>query len=399
MKIKGMLFILFAAFVGHIGAMDSDRETAKDQLQKLIEEKLPAELHLLTLEIKIGQLLEAPFPEKVNPKFAINYLSLITPFSQGYKKIYLNKFAKHWYLKYGKELKLSDWIKKHFPGQTPEQVLDYGFSINDYLNSPVLINKIQITTRWGETQLNLSNMKINNLHGLQKIPNIDTVQILHLNNNQQLTIIQSKAFAGLTNLQTLYLVHNQQLSTILTDAFAGLTNLEVLYLENNQLSTIQSNAFADLTNLQTLYLNNNQLSTIQSNAFADLTNLQRLHLENNQLSTIQSKAFAGLTNLQTLYLENNQLSTIQPDAFAGLTNLEVLYLENNQLSTILTDAFAGLPSLTNLDLDHNQLSTIQPNAFAGLPNLRWLYLNYNQLDKKTKEGLKKALPNVRIRFK
>ncbi len=303
-----MLFILFAVFVGHIGAMDSDKGTAEEQLQKLIEEKLPVELHLFTLEIKIGQLLEAPFPEKPSMEFITSYLSLIAQFSKKYKKEYLNKFLKQWYLKYGKELKLSDWIKKHFPGQTPEQVLYYGFSIQDYLNSPALKNKMpQIKTiGWRTKSLHLNDMKINNLYGLQNIPNIGTVQRLGLSDNQ--------------------------LTTIQPNAFAGLPKLGALFLGNNQLKDIPTNAFADLTNLKLLRLQGNQLTTIQPKAFAGLTNLTHLDLANNQLKDIPTNAFAGLTNLIYLLLSGNQLTTIQPDAFAGLTKLKNLHIGKNQLN-------------------------------------------------------------------
>ncbi len=293
MKIKGMLFILFAACVGHIGAMEPDKGTAEERLQRLIEEKLPAELQMQILATKINQLLGAQFPKNPSIEFIKSYLSLIAQFPMKYKKEYLNKFAKQWYLNYGKdygkELKISLWTKRNFPGQTPEQVLYYGFSIQDYLDSPVL-RKPQITlTNYGETkQLNWYSKRINNLHGLQNIPNIKTVQSLSLADNQ-LTTIQPNAFAGLPNLTTLKLAKNQ-LSTIPINAFAGLTNLTMLNLSSNQLKDIQPNAFAGLTNLTHLSLRYNQLKDIQPNAFAGLTNLRELNLANNQLNEKTKKA-------------------------------------------------------------------------------------------------------------
>ena len=309
MKIKGIVFILFAACVGHIGAMDSDKGTAEERLQRLIEEKFPMELHFDILE----QMMELPFPTSNQGDFAQRYLNYLMSrdVDLNLKKQYLNKFAKKWYLTYGRELKLpATWIKKHFPGQTQKQVLDYGFSIQDYLDSPILKEKIHLTS---QTDLDLSNMKINNLYGLQNIPNINTVQ-------------------------TLYLHHNQ-LEDIPTNAFAGLTNLEWISLSGNQLSTIQPNAFAGLPNLVWLYLSNNRLTTIQPEAFAGLTNLKRLLLNENQLRTIQAKAFTGLTNLEELFLDNNQMTIIkQPKAFAGLTKLYRFDLYDNQLDKKTEDA-------------------------------------------------------------
>ncbi len=325
MKIKGIVFILFVACVGHIGAMEPDKGTAEDPMLKLVTEQLPPEIGELIFVKKIDQILKAPFPKEELLNFAQNYLSLITQFPMKTKKSYLNEFAKQWYLNYGKELELSAWIKKHFPGQTPEQVLDYGLSIQDYLNSPALKNEMpKVKTFRGKTILFLRNMKINNLDGFQNIPNIKTVQ--------------------------------------------------------------------------SLYLYNNQLTTIQQNAFAGLTNLEFLELNNNQLTTIPTKAFAGLASLKLLYFGNNQLSTIQPNAFAGLTKLEALELENNKLKDIQPNAFAGLTDLKSLFLSNNQLKDIQPNAFAGLPKLTTLILRKNPLTAKAQDAIKKALPDVTIKF-
>ncbi len=116
----------------------------------------------------------------------------------------------------------------------------------------------QISTVLGEISLRFFYMKINDLKGLQNIPNIKTVQYLAFENNQ--------------------------LSTIQPDAFAGLTNLKELYLGYSKLTTIQPNAFAGLKNLEWLALDNNQLTTIkQPKAFAGLTKLGRFELYDNQL--------------------------------------------------------------------------------------------------------------------
>ncbi len=157
MKIKGVLFVPFVVCVGYFGAMEPDKGTAQGQLQSLITQQLPEELQIIILTETINQL-EAPFPKKPGIKLAMKYLSLIAQFSLTYKKQYLNEFAKKWYLNYGKELKLpSTWLARHFPGQNPKQVLDYGFSIQDYLNSPILKKKIKIIVQ--RELLDLRGMK------------------------------------------------------------------------------------------------------------------------------------------------------------------------------------------------------------------------------------------------
>ena len=114
--------------------------------------------------------------------------------------------------------------------------MPWGLSIQDYLTNPVLKKKMpQIQTNHkGKTELALKYMKVNNLSGLQNILNIGTVQIIRLSDNQ-LTTIQTNAFADLPKLTDLNLSNNQ-LKDIPPNAFAGLTKLEWLNLGNNQLN-------------------------------------------------------------------------------------------------------------------------------------------------------------------
>ena len=220
MKIKGMLFILFVACVGHIGAMDAPKG-------------LPA-------NVKAANILKVAWPNKIRDgkKIADEFFNLIATFPKiKTQEDYLTAFENRWKRKYKEDL---------------------GFSIKDYLTIPALKNKIQIKTDRGKIYLDLDNMKINNLYGLQNIPNIKTVQSLYLGSNK-LTTIQSNAFAGLPNLKELVLLANQ-LTTIQPKAFAGLLNLTTLYLSYNQLKAIPTNALAGLTNLTRLDLFDNKLT-------------------------------------------------------------------------------------------------------------------------------------------
>ncbi len=353
MKIKGIVFILFAACVGHIGAMEPDKgieqkkqgmqqgttvpslkqlaaiATVKNIIQKIHSAKSPQNAFIAAIAL-VKDLIQKIYSPAQSPQQIINafkdaFREETSNWSQlplELREPLLAELGRQYYMLYGIQL---------------DTGVPWGLSIQEYLDSPVLKNKIpKITTTGGRTGLKLSNMKINNLQGLQKIPNIKTVQTLSLNNNQ-LTTVPTKAFAGLPNLKWLGLSDNK-LTTVSTKAFAGLTNLRWLHLENNQLTTIQPNVFAGLHNLYILNLSYNQLTIIPTNAFAGLTKLNDLYLEYNPLTTIQQNAFAGLTNLIKLHLGRNQLTTIQTNAFAGLTNLQWLTLENNQLTIQTKDA-------------------------------------------------------------
>ncbi len=145
------------------------------------------------------------------------------------------------YLLSGKEIK---WDQ--IPGS-------FGFSIQDYLDyrpQQIQVNKNGV--------LDLSHLAINNLAGLENIPNKETIKLLHLHDNE-IQQIPAEAFAGLNNLEWLYLSNNQ-IQQIDAQAFAGLANLEVLNLGNNKIQQIHGKALAGLTNLQLLDLRYNPLS-------------------------------------------------------------------------------------------------------------------------------------------
>ena len=85
-------------------------------------------------------------------------------------------------------------------------------------------------------------------------------------------------------------------------------SLQILYLDNNQLQTIPKE-LGQLASLQELYFYNNQLQFIPKRIWPIKPILQRLYLPNNQLHTIP-KELGQLSSLQILYLNNNQLQTI-----------------------------------------------------------------------------------------
>ncbi len=275
MKIKGMLFIVFAACVGHIGAMEPDKGMQQGT-------KVPS-LKQLALIAKVKNVVQKIYSSGQSQQQAINafidaFIDTLIKKRSDWENLVpelreplLAELGRQYYMLYGIQL---------------DTGAPWGVSIQDYLDSPKL-KMPQIKTGFGIT-LKLSNMKINNLYGLQNIHNIKTVETLFLGNNQ-LTTIQPNAFAGLTNLEDLRL-YNNQLTIIPTNAFAGLPKLELLNLSNNQLTTIQPNAFSGLTNLEDLRLQKNQLTIIPPNAFAGLPNLNYLHLQQNPLNAQTKEA-------------------------------------------------------------------------------------------------------------
>jgi Leucine-rich repeat (LRR) protein len=106
----------------------------------------------------------------------------------------------------------------------------YGFSIQDYLDyMPDVIKERRKTTR-NKDELNLQELRLNNLYGLKHIDNKDHLTRLWLNDNQ-LTQIASDEFEGLVNLKWLVLNRNR-LTYLSPVTFVKLSNLETLLIGN-----------------------------------------------------------------------------------------------------------------------------------------------------------------------
>lgn len=176
-------------------------------------------------------------------------------------------------------------------------------------------------------RLYLYNLNINDLTGLQEIPNIRSITSIILSNNQ--------------------------LTTLPERIFAGLSNLEILYLDHNPLRQLRAGVFDDLTSLKTLSLNYNDLTTLPEGIFSRLSNLEKLSLSNNHGLQLRAGMFDELTHLKTLSLNHNDLTTLPEGIFSRLRNLEELNLIGNRLTTLPEGIFSGLRNLKELTLQSN----------------------------------------------
>jgi len=154
-------------------------------------------------------------------------------------------------------------------------------------------------------------------------------------------------------------------------------NLQWLFLNNNKITQIASRAFAGCMALRQLELNNNQITWISPQAFAGCWTLVKLILSNNKIPQITAQTFAECLALETLDLCNNQIAQIAPRTFAGCPALESLYLGGNKITQIAPQTFADCSALKFLDLEANQIVQIAFQAFADCSALRGLRLSYN----------------------
>jgi len=188
----------------------------------------------------------------------------------------LNIVAKYFFLLSGTKLK-----------NIPEN--SYSFSIQDWFEYQPNLFK----PTWPFKRIDLSNHNINNLEGIDTIPDIETVAILNLNNNQ-ITQIPS----GLLHLN----------------------NLKVLRLANNQINTIPKD-ISQLRNLAHLNLNNNQIREVPA-IINSLITLEELYLEHNAIDrinpTLFNSMYAPIGNLIYLKLGGNRLTQQNKDAIRNI---------------------------------------------------------------------------------
>lgn len=120
--------------------------------------------------------------------------------------------------------------------------------------------KIKVTKGWvpGVAVLDLSNMNIDSLKGLEYVPGIEKVTRLYLNNNN-INSIESGDLAAAVKLRALGLSNNS-LKTVEPNAFAGLKNLKVLDLSSNNIAGIPNGGLNGMPGLRFLGMSSNPIA-------------------------------------------------------------------------------------------------------------------------------------------
>ncbi|KAG5865876.1 hypothetical protein JTB14_011780 [Gonioctena quinquepunctata] len=242
---------------------------------------------------------------------------------------------------------------------------------NRQLAGRACVNGLEVLDLSSNDIISLSDYSFSALRSLEK---------LFLQNNA-MSSVGGRAFAGLTTLKTLNLSNNY-LIVLPSDLFSSSRELRHLYLHNNSLSVLGPGILKGLDQLQVLDLSHNELTSdcINRNTFSDLVRLVVLNLAHNLLSKIDSNVFGDLYSLETLNLEYNHVSSIAEGAFSELKNLHTLTLSHNKISRIESYHFSGMYALMGLLLDSNEIANIHPNAFDNVLNLQDLGLNGNLLE-------------------
>lgn len=227
----------------------------------------------------------------------------------------------------------------------------FTFSLRDYLDyKPDIIKE----RGWHSVALDLKELQLKDLEGLQDIPYRNSLEALMLDKNN-LSEIPDLALLGLNNLKLLYISHNH-LTHLSESCFHGLNKLQALGLDFNELRQLPATIFANLTTLDTLSLQYNKLTELPSILFKDLINLKNLKLNNNKLTELPEKLFDNTSNLRELNLGYNELHTLPPLLFHNLRNLRNINFFNNEQLKIPLQLLQGLTNLQEVELRLTALS-------------------------------------------
>lgn len=214
-----------------------------------------------------------------------------------------------------------------------------------------------------------------------------------------LVIVESQMFAGLSRLRCLRLSHNSISQAVNGSEFVPLTSLRVLDLSHNKLDLYHGRSFTELPHLQALDLSyNSQPFSMQGvghnlSFVARLPSLQYLSLAHNAIHSRVSLTLSS-ASLKTLDFSGNSLSRMWNEGdlylrfFQGLRQLTSLDLSQNHLHALLPHTLTKLPQcLQKLHLRDNYLAFFNWSSLTLLPNLEVLDLAGNLLKALTNGSL------------
>ncbi|MBT3468301.1 MAG: hypothetical protein HN467_03150 [Opitutae bacterium] len=161
----------------------------------------------------------------------------------------------------------------------------------------------------GFTSLDLQQKKIDDLSGLERLPNLET---LSLGQNQ---ISSVTPLAGLEYLTQVDISSNQVADVT---ALGKIPNLTSLSAGGNQIKSLSG--LAELKNLKHLAISDNPIT--EASPIGKITTLQTLQLSNTMIRSLVG--LEALSSLEELYLANTMIQDVTP--LHSLKNLKRLNL-------------------------------------------------------------------------
>jgi len=153
------------------------------------------------------------------------------------------------------------------------------FSLDELLKSGILNQRIENARKRG--RLDLSNLKISSLHGLQEVADKVGRVILELNLNKN-------------EIEKIWVKHFEFY-------FSHLQRLDLSY---NRINFLQDGCFDVLVNLHFLDLGHNKIFYLPDYLFSNLEKLEGLDLLDNKLEKLNKRAFSGIKPKKVNLVDN-----------------------------------------------------------------------------------------------
>lgn len=133
----------------------------------------------------------------------------------------------------------------------------------------------------------------------------------------------------------------------------------------NQICLIESDAFAGMTELRYLRLDFNKIAAWDSAWFKTNRNLHQISFSNNLIEEVPSRAFQAVkwvhnydifVRIVTVVdLSNNRIRSFYSDIFGEETEIGRVNFANNSIVSVPREVFSGVEYVEELDLSHNKL--------------------------------------------
>lgn len=211
----------------------------------------------------------------------------------------------------------------------------------------LMISERAFSSQTKLSELDLRSSKIENIDFVQ---NLDSVQILNLNENK------------IANIKTL-----------------GSCKVSVLILTSNPIGKIDPKIFENCTSLKEINLERTQIQDLNNQTFAHLKNLEYLWISGNQqLTKIPNGLLHNNRKLKRIGLEKFSDQFVLPhDTFQNNLQLERLEIVHSNLTEISSNLIKNNVRLTDVNFFENHIMRIGSRFLDYLPNLLYLNLKEN----------------------
>jgi Leucine-rich repeat (LRR) protein len=238
---------------------------------------------------------------------------------------------------------------------TPEVAKVVGAPAQEQLSVQDLIDRNKLPAI-EDGSLDLEEMGLTSLMGLENIPNPEQITSLDLEGNKIIDL-PDHIFDNFINLTYLRLVNNPIIQ-IKPTIFEKLVNLEGLCLEDTYIVEIPPHTFDTLRMMKRLHLFNNKLESLPKGVIDRLLLLEEFDINDNKIEYLDPDLLINQARLESLTLSDNKLR--QLPRITNLKNLKELIIANN-------DGITELPKDVIAFILKNRIKCNVPELLGEIP--------------------------------